>query len=46
MSGRRIYLGKLPFRVHERDIEKFFKGYGPIRDIHLKEGFGFVVSVS
>lgn len=27
-------------------MEKFFKGYGRIREINLKNGFGFVVSLS
>lgn len=27
-------------------MEKFFKGYGRIREINLKNGFGFVVSDS
>lgn len=27
-------------------MEKFFKGYGRIREINLKNGFGFVVSIT
>ena len=27
--------------VSPRDIEKFLKGYGRIRNISVKEGFGF-----
>ena len=41
--GSRIYIGRLPYRAQERDIEKFFKGYGKVRDIMLKNGYGFVV---
>ena len=44
MSGCRVYLGRLPYKARERDVERFFKGFGRIRDIHLKEGFGFIVS--
>ncbi len=44
MSGNRIYLGRIPYNARERDIERFFKGFGRIRDINLKNGFGFVVS--
>ena len=43
MSAR-IYVGRLSSRASERDIEHFFRGYGRIRDIVLKNGFGFVVS--
>lgn len=44
MSGCRVFVGHLSSRARERDVEKFFKGYGRIREIHLKNGFGFVVS--
>lgn len=43
-NGTRIYVGRLSFDVRERDIEKFFKAYGRIREILLKDGFAFVVS--
>ncbi|CAB3404561.1 unnamed protein product [Caenorhabditis bovis] len=38
----RIYIGRLTSRTSERDVEHFFRGYGRIRDIVLKNGFGFV----
>lgn len=41
-SGTRVYVGKLPYDVRERDLEKFFKGYGRVREILMKEGFAFV----
>lgn len=37
-----MYVGRLSYRASERDIERFFKGYGRLRDIVLKNGFGFV----
>lgn len=40
--GSRIYIGRLPYRAQEKDIEKFFKGYGKIREMMLKNGYGFV----
>lgn len=43
-SGSRVYVGHLPYGVRERDIEKFFKGFGRIREILLKNGYGFIVS--
>lgn len=40
----RIYLGRIPYNAREKDVERFFRGFGRIRDINLKNGFGFVVS--
>lgn len=45
MSGCRVFIGHLSPHARERDVEKFFKGYGRIREINLKNGFGFVVSM-
>lgn len=45
MVGSRVYVGGLPYGVRERDLERFFKGYGRTRDILIKNGYGFVVSV-
>lgn len=42
--GSRVYIGRLPYGVRERDIERFFRGFGRIREILLKNGYGFVVS--
>lgn len=41
----RIFIGRLSQHAREKDVEKFFKGYGRIREINLKNGFGFVVSI-
>ena len=41
----RVFIGRLSHRASERDVEDFFRGYGRIRDIVLKNGFGFVVSL-
>lgn len=41
-----MYVGGLPYGVRERDLERFFKGYGRTRDILLKNGYGFVVSTN
>ncbi|KAJ2152799.1 hypothetical protein IW139_005981, partial [Coemansia sp. RSA 353] len=38
----RLYVGRLPRDVRERDLERLFKGYGQIRDICLRPGFGFI----
>ena len=42
--ANRVYVGHLPKGVSERDIEKFFRGYGRVREVSLKNGYGFVVS--
>ncbi|XP_044570105.1 serine-arginine protein 55 isoform X4 [Drosophila ananassae] len=42
MVGSRVYVGGLPYGVRERDLERFFKGYGRTRDILIKNGYGFV----
>ena len=44
MPGTRVYIGGLPQGVRERDVERFLRGYGRLRDVLLKNGFGFVVS--
>lgn len=45
MVGSRVYVGGLPFGVRDRDLEKFFRGFGRIRDILIKNGYGFVVRI-
>ncbi|XP_013786056.1 serine/arginine-rich splicing factor 4-like [Limulus polyphemus] len=40
--GTRVYIGRLNYDCRERDLEKFFKGYGRIREVLIKNGFGFV----
>jgi arginine/serine-rich splicing factor 4/5/6 len=41
--GTRVFIGRLPSRATERDIEHFFRGNGRIREVVLKTGFAFVV---
>ena len=40
----RVYIGGLHSKTRERDVEKFFVKYGRVREILLKNGYGFVVS--
>lgn len=40
--GTRVYVGRLPYRAGERDLERFFRGYGKIVEVILKNGYGFV----
>lgn len=44
-SKTRLYFGKLHETTRERDLEKFVRGYGKIREISVKRGYGFVVSL-
>jgi len=42
MGDSKVYLGNLSDDCRDRDIEKFLKGYGRIRNIVIKEGnYGF-----
>ncbi|KAG0341300.1 hypothetical protein BG004_006085, partial [Podila humilis] len=38
----RVYVGHLSRDADERDIEELFRDFGRIREINLKNGFGFV----
>ncbi|XP_050501441.1 serine-arginine protein 55-like [Diabrotica virgifera virgifera] len=42
MVGSRVYVGGLPYGASERDLERFFRGYGRMRDVLIKNGYGFV----
>ena len=37
-----MYLGNVASSARVRDIEKFFKSYGRLRDVAIKNGFAFV----
>jgi len=37
----RVYIGNLPSRASERDIEDFFRKFGRLREVVVKNGFGF-----
>jgi len=38
-----VYVGFLPNHATMEDCEQFFKGYGKIKSINLKPGYGFIV---
>ncbi|THH06717.1 hypothetical protein EW145_g3895 [Phellinidium pouzarii] len=42
MSGRRLYLGKLPPDTRTEDVQQLFDGFGRTVDIRVMTGFGFV----
>jgi len=41
MGDYKVYIGNIPDDCRERDVEKFFKGFGKIRNIVLKGNYGF-----
>ena len=42
-GGTRVYFGRLPRDTRERDLERFVRGFGRIREVSIKLGYGFVV---
>jgi len=38
----RVYMGGISYRTREKDIERFFRKYGRIREISIKNGYAFV----
>ena len=41
-NHQRVYIGGIPTDARDRDLEKFFKGYGRINEVVIKNGYGFV----
>ena len=37
----KIFIGNIPFDCRESDIHHFFRGYGRIRQVVLKNNYGF-----
>jgi len=44
MMGSRLYVGKLPRDVRERDVDKVFKKYGRVKEVAMKGNYCFIVS--
>jgi len=42
VSGRRLYVGRVPPDAIKRDLEDHFAGHGRLVDIRLMNGFAFV----
>ena len=40
----RVYVGRISNDTREKDLERFFKGYGRLREVMMKNGYSFVVS--
>ena len=41
----RVFIGRLAFDAREKDVERFLRGFGRIREISIKKGYGFVVGL-
>ncbi|KAL9969438.1 hypothetical protein ACROYT_G021655 [Oculina patagonica] len=41
-GGTRVYFGRLPRDTRERDLERFVRGFGRVREVSIKLGYGFV----
>jgi len=41
-NSQRVYVGNLGNDIRERDLERFFKGFGKLSEISIKNGYGFV----
>ena len=39
----RVYIGRIPRTTRQRDLERFFHGFGKICEVAVKPGFGFIV---
>ncbi|KAM0752191.1 hypothetical protein T439DRAFT_202826 [Meredithblackwellia eburnea MCA 4105] len=42
MSGRRLYVGRLPQDATRKDVEAHFGAIGPVIDVRLMGGFCFL----
>ena len=42
MMSSRVYVGGISHRAREGDVEYFFRKYGKLREISLKNGFAFL----
>lgn len=42
----RVFIGRLSYDTRESDVERFLRGYGRIREISLKKGYGFIVRMN
>ena len=42
----RVFIGRLPHEIEEKQIHDFFRDFRSISNVTLKQGYGFVVSFS
>ena len=41
-----VYLGRVPYRATQRDVEDLFRRHGSILRVDMKRGFAFIVHTS
>ena len=41
-GGSKIYVGRLPEKIAEMDLQDLFGKYGKVQSVHLKTGFAFI----
>ncbi|KAK2727186.1 serine-arginine protein 55-like isoform X1 [Artemia franciscana] len=41
-NSKRVFVGNLPRGCRERDVERFFRGYGRVVEVLMKKGYCFV----
>ena len=39
----RLYVGSLSYDCREKDLDRLFSEFGELRDVVVKNGYGFVV---
>ncbi|MEI6913999.1 MAG: RNA-binding protein, partial [Armatimonadota bacterium] len=44
MSTKSLYIGNLPYRITESELETYFEPYGPVTSVRIipDKGFGFI----
>lgn len=43
-KNAQIFVTKLSRNISQEDLRKYFRKFGPIKEVTLKKGYGFVVS--
>ncbi len=44
-KNAQIFVTKLPRSISQDELRKAFRKFGPIKEVTLKRGYGFVVSI-
>lgn len=44
-KNAQIFVTKLSRNISQDDLRKHFRKFGPIKEVTLKKGYGFVVSI-
>lgn len=44
-DGYQIFIGKLAWKAREEDLREKFEQFGDIKNVNLKRGFAFIVTI-